>query len=309
MPMSSFMTSSELYADRLLRKTEFFADLVTPERGCDAATALKFAAHIDRYAFLSVHYDFRHLEQAHCRVQSLLRSLVPRLRTALEVNRVTNPTSGLFGGRALIDQLLDIAMVVDNDCRLLACNAKASDFLERSDIFLIKARDIVGIANTEANTAFARLVRDSCSGVQDRARLDDLAISSRSESFSVTCLPVAVDQTTARPIGLLSLFAPKTVAMVIVRPMANEDPSVLKDGLRRRFRLTGAEVNLILEFERGGTLSEIAERVGVSRSTIQSHLKSIFAKTGTTKQRDVVTLVTAYRRSATVFSVAASGVV
>ncbi|UDL88982.1 hypothetical protein LGH82_28435 [Mesorhizobium sp. PAMC28654] len=91
MEMSSFKRASELYPNRLLRETEFFADLVGPERGCDDATALKFAAHKDRYALLAVHHDFRHHEQTHARGKALLQSLVPGLRTALEINRLTNP--------------------------------------------------------------------------------------------------------------------------------------------------------------------------------------------------------------------------
>ena len=105
------------------------------------------------------------------------------------------------------------------------------------------------------------------------------------------------------PAGLLSVFAPKTVALVILRPRASEDPSIVIGNLRQHFGLTKAEASLILEFERGGTLSEIAERLGVSRSTIQTHLKGIFAKTGTSKQRDVVTLVTRHRASDNLFSV------
>jgi len=303
MPLSSFKTSSEMYADRLFRKTEFFTDLVKPEGDCDGATALKFAAHQDRYAFLSIHYDFRHRHHMHARVQALLKTLVPSLRTALELNRLTNPRFDLSGGRGLIDQLVDAAMVVDQDCRLLASNAPANRLLADAGVLLVKPQDIVEIRNLEANAAFARLVRDSCAVSQDRARPNDLIVNARSGSYIVTCVPMAIDQTNALPAGLLSIFAPKTVAVVIIRPRASEDPSVLMGDLRRHFGLTKAEVSLILEFERGGTLSEIADRIGVSRSTIQTHLKAIFAKTGTTKQRDVVTLVTRHRASGKLFSV------
>lgn len=303
MNMSSFRTASELYPDRLLRKTEFFADLVNPERECDQATALKFAAHKDRYALLAVHHDFRHHEQIHARSQALLGTLVPALRTALEVNRLTNPTFQLPGGRGLIDQLVDAAFVVDEDCRLLASNAAANELLADAGLVLVRAQDVVQINDTEANAAFARLVRNSCTLGNNRARLNDLIVNSAAGSHVVTCVPIALDQTNALPAGLLSVFAPKTVALVILRPRASEDPSIVIGNLRQHFGLTKAEASLILEFERGGTLSQIAERLGVSRSTIQTHLKGIFAKTGTSKQRDVVTLVTRHRASDNLFSV------
>lgn len=303
MPMSSFRRSSELYPDRLLRETEFFADLVNPERECDAATALKFAAHRDRYALLAVHHDSRHHQQIHAQAQALLQTLVPALRTALELNRLTNPTFCLPGGRGLIDHLVDAAIVVDEDCRLLASNAPANTLLADAKLMLVKAQDIIEIRNLEANVAFTRLVRDSCTAVENRARPNDVRMNARSGSYTITCVPMAMDQTSALPPGLLSIFAPRTVAMVIIRPRASEDASVIVDGLRQHFGLTRAEGALILEFERGGNLSEIADRVGVSRSTVQTHLKSIFAKTGTSKQRDLVTLVTRHAASGRQFSV------
>ncbi|MET2832615.1 helix-turn-helix transcriptional regulator [Mesorhizobium shangrilense] len=303
MSMSSFKRASELYPDRLFRETEFFADLVNPERECDDATALKFAAHRGRYAFLAVHHDSRYREQMHARGQALLQTLVPALRTALEVNRLTNPIFHLPGGRGLIDQLVDAAIVVDEDCRLLASNGPANKLLADTGLILVRAHDIVQINDAGANAAFVRLVRNSCTLDDGRARLNDLIVNSASGSHVVTCIPIAIDQTNALPAGLLSVFAPKTVALVILRPRASEDPSALMGNLRQHFGLTKAEASLILEFERGGTLSEIAERLGVSRSTIQTHLKAIFAKTGTSKQRDVVTLVTRHRASSNLFSV------
>ncbi|AZO45292.1 hypothetical protein EJ076_31430 [Mesorhizobium sp. M7D.F.Ca.US.005.01.1.1] len=303
MHMSSFKSSSELYPDELLRKTEFFTDLVNPERECDGATALKFAAHSDRYAVLAVHHDFRHHEQIHARSLALLQTVVPALRTALELNRLANPTFHLPGGRGLIDQLVDAAMVVDQDCRLLASNVPANQVLTDARVLLVKAKDKVEIKDSEANAAFVRLVRDCCAVFQDRARPNDLIVNTRSGGYIITCVPMAIEQTSALPAGLLSIFAPRTVSLVIIRPRASQDASIVVDDLRRHFGLTTAEVGLILEFGRGGTLSEIADRRGVSRSTVQSHLKSIFAKTGTSKQRDVVTLVTSRAAAGRQFSV------
>ncbi|WP_431310933.1 helix-turn-helix transcriptional regulator [Mesorhizobium amorphae] len=47
----------------------------------------------------------------------------------------------------------------------------------------------------------------------------------------------------------------------------------------------------MFEFNGGGTLRAIAERLGVSHSTVLTHLKSIFAKTGVSKQRDLLVLL------------------
>ncbi len=61
--------------------------------------------------------------------------------------------------------------------------------------------------------------------------------------------------------------------------------------LRSLFGLTGAESALVLLLVEGLTLDEAAARQGVSRHTARSQLRSIFAKTGVTRQTELLRLV------------------
>jgi DNA-binding CsgD family transcriptional regulator len=62
--------------------------------------------------------------------------------------------------------------------------------------------------------------------------------------------------------------------------------------LRKLFGLTGAETELALSIACGYTLLEIAQSRNLSRTTIRSHLASLFAKTETRRQSELMALLT-----------------
>lgn len=71
------------------------------------------------------------------------------------------------------------------------------------------------------------------------------------------------------------------------------DQSIALDAgmLRRLFRLTPAEVQLAERLVAGDTAGEVAARRGVSEATARTQLRSIFEKTGTRRQAELVKLL------------------
>ena len=64
--------------------------------------------------------------------------------------------------------------------------------------------------------------------------------------------------------------------------------------LRSRFGLTPAEARLALHLVAGETLRSAEVKLSISYETARTHLKSIFSKTGTSRQAElVVAIVTA----------------
>jgi DNA-binding CsgD family transcriptional regulator len=60
---------------------------------------------------------------------------------------------------------------------------------------------------------------------------------------------------------------------------------------RELYDLTDAEVRLVTELLEGGGLTVAAERLGVSRNTAHSQLASVFQKTGTCRQSELIHLL------------------
>lgn len=63
------------------------------------------------------------------------------------------------------------------------------------------------------------------------------------------------------------------------------------EAIGRLYRLTGGELRVMLGLASGETPKSIAQRYGIAPSTVRSHLKSLFAKTGTNRQKDLVKLL------------------
>jgi len=66
--------------------------------------------------------------------------------------------------------------------------------------------------------------------------------------------------------------------------------------LRQAFGLTQAESRLAAEIAAGRTLPDISRDQGVSRETLRSRLKSVFNKTGTSRQADLALLLSKFAR-------------
>ena len=61
--------------------------------------------------------------------------------------------------------------------------------------------------------------------------------------------------------------------------------------LKNRFGLTPAEARVVLRLLSGDSLRAAAKALGVQYETVRTHLMSIFQKTGTRRQAELVILV------------------
>lgn len=76
---------------------------------------------------------------------------------------------------------------------------------------------------------------------------------------------------------------------VFVREL--EDTSLFPAELfRRRFGATPAECRVLMLLSRGMTVKDAAETLGVSLTTVKTHLGNLFEKTGTQRQADLMRL-------------------
>lgn len=83
------------------------------------------------------------------------------------------------------------------------------------------------------------------------------------------------------------------VAALFVRKAALAIPT-RSDALRQAFKLTPTELRVLLAIVELGGVPQVARALGVAGSTIKTHLRRLFEKTGATRQADFVKLVPGY---------------
>jgi DNA-binding CsgD family transcriptional regulator len=60
------------------------------------------------------------------------------------------------------------------------------------------------------------------------------------------------------------------------------------------FQLTPAEQRVLTAIVKVGGVPEVAPTLGISETTVKTHLRRVFEKTGATRQADLVRLVAGY---------------
>ena len=85
----------------------------------------------------------------------------------------------------------------------------------------------------------------------------------------------------------------KAVAALFVRK-AEVDTQSGGEIIARTFELTPAELRVMLAIVEAGGVREAADTLGVAETTVKTHLHRVFAKTGASRQADLVKLAAGY---------------
>src|SRR5262249_50611163 len=83
------------------------------------------------------------------------------------------------------------------------------------------------------------------------------------------------------------------VAAVFVHKAELDMPSA-SDALAKAYKLTAMELRVLLGIVHVGGGPTVAEDLGISEATVRTHLKHVFAKTGTNRQAELAKLVAAF---------------
>src|SRR5262249_27481094 len=120
------------------------------------------------------------------------------------------------------------------------------------------------------------------------ARGVTIPLSSRDgENFVVHVLPLTSGA--RRRVGI----SYSAVAAFFVRKAELDLPSPI-EAMASRFQLTAAELRVLMVIVQVGGVPEVAPVLGVSETTVKTHLQHIFEKTDTNRQADLVKLVAGY---------------
>ncbi|RZO83211.1 MAG: helix-turn-helix transcriptional regulator [Oceanococcus sp.] len=93
------------------------------------------------------------------------------------------------------------------------------------------------------------------------------------------------------PFGEFSESKHRPAAVVYLRDPDTSPAQPSQEVVRRVFGLTRMEANLAILLAEGNTLDEAAEKLNVRRNTARTHLRSIFGKTGVTRQTMLVRML------------------
>lgn len=198
-----------------------------------------------------------------------LDALLPLLADAI-AHRVQSADASAL--EELFDELTPPVLVVDSKMRIAHRNRSADDILGEGDALAV-AGDTLMMRDPRAREALERALAGS--GGADAEAFAIMVKRGESRCCVMHVLPLAN--------GLSVLFLRR------LAPARDEGGAVAAE----LFGLTARERSVLLAIAEVGGVPATARALGLSEGTVKGYLKSIFQKTGATRQADLVKLVLA----------------
>jgi DNA-binding CsgD family transcriptional regulator len=198
---------------------------------------------------------------------ALLRLLLPHVQRAVVLGRLLDGGDAQRAGMAaLLDRISVAAFMIDCAGVLIHSNAAATTVL--ADGAILRMRN--GVLQPQ-DAVVARLLGGVLSGE--------------------TAEPVVAPIDTLEGKRLVSIVPPSQAsglhAILLVTVPEPELPLAGRI-IMEAYRLTPAELRVLVPLLGGKTLDQIALELSISHRTVKAHVQKLFSKTGTTRQADLV---------------------
>jgi DNA-binding CsgD family transcriptional regulator len=275
--------SSELVAESVLRRSEHYEFITKADMFYVAGALLSVG--LDELGIIGVHHDFKSgdFDEGHRRQ---LQALVPHLRQALQMRsmfiRNTIQRDLALGS---LDGLASAVILTDATGKVLYANRAAVAMLRQEDG--LREREGRICTNTPATTRTILHLIGKASSRKVISLRPDMPYALTLQRSRRAPLPVQIASVRA---GDLSAIRDIPMAMLIAQDTEHVDASRL-EVLQAMFSVTPAEAWLAGKLASGCSLEEAARSKGVGMNTVRTQLKSLFLKTGTRRQGELVAFI------------------
>lgn len=282
------VTGSMLYPVRDLPQTEFYNDWLRPQDlfhaigGLvvqDGPWATKFSCLRSRGAD---DYDSEELR--------LYEELLPHLARATHIqSRFAFLQSLSSSSLSVLDAVPAGVLLLDASGRVLHINAAAESEVRRADPLTLVSGELRTRGSTRAQSALRTITAGAIDPVRARREIATVAklVRRNGEVLYVRALPLPQGKGAA---GGTRINLRLAACALVVQGTASSSASAGPQIIRHLYGLTPAEYRVAALIAQGKSVPQAAAELGVSRNTLKTQLKSIFTKTGTHRQGELVRL-------------------
>ncbi len=220
--------------------------------------------------------------------KALVRFLLPHLKRSIQLHArldFLECERALFAGT--VNRMLLGMISFSQDGNILEMNQEAKRILNEKDGIWL-AGNMLAVESSQESRDLQRMLRAALAGTTDSEGpgvVEAMSISRPSGRAKLGILIKTI------PMGEWSESKQRPAAAVFLRDPESNAAQPSHELVRRLFGLTRMEAQLALLLADGFTLDEAAEKMNVRRNTARTHLRSIFCKTGVTRQTMLVRLL------------------
>jgi DNA-binding CsgD family transcriptional regulator len=216
----------------------------------------------------------------------LFAVLAQHLVRAVALQRRLHLTIANESALAGLDGLQQGFLLVDGEARLLFVNRVAQALLDARDGLRLEA-GALSASDADGGRTLRGLIASCASAATGSGGDVALPRDAGRLPLDVVVTPIQPETTMAT---IPWTFPQRAVAIVLVFDPESEMKS-RGESLRDRFGFTRTEATFALEIIKGDGRQATADRLGISVATARSHLSSIFDKTGSRRQAELVRLL------------------
>jgi DNA-binding CsgD family transcriptional regulator len=280
-------STTELVSYSEYVESRFYKEWVKPQGFLDS-----WHATLEKSAATSVHLIFWRKGKIGVEgdaTRDRMRLIVPHLRRAVLISNMVDhgkAQAALFGDT--LDGIAAGLFLVDASGRILHANASGHALLAQGVVLRAYGGKLVS-NDASAEQELYRIL-DAVGGEQVVTGADTAAVpltTRHGDHYVAHVLPLTSG--VRRRAGAAYAAA----AAVFVQKALLDVPSPL-EAIAKLYKLTPMELRVLFAIVQVGGVPEVAAMMGSSGSTIRTHLRRLFSKTGTDRQADLVKLVAGY---------------
>ena len=282
-PVGKVVTSAMLVDEHEFLESRFYQEFLRPQgiRDIIGFSVLKTAQRIGTMSANRRESQGRYGE-SDVRLLSLLAPHVCRsvaISDALNLKTVKSEAL-----EATLDALASGVYLTDRQGRIVYMNRSGEHHVKTSNALRIANNRLMPV-DRAAGAALTQAIAEATSD-ETAAPLGGITIGLPGENNTglvATILPLNQGQRRDLCGGLAATAAIFVQDPVVVPPLPGE-------AFAKLYGLTGSELRVLLAMSPGLSVKEAADMLGISEATAKTHLQNIYAKTGTSKQTELMHL-------------------
>lgn len=286
------VSGCDLIPHHEFHETRFYLEWVKPQGLVDV-----IGVNLDRTATSTAFMSIRRHER-HGLVDDEMRRrfalIVPHAERAVAIGNVIQASlsrEGLF--KRVLEGIAAAVVLVTSDGRIIFANQSAEDYFT--------SRRVI------ANRRGTLMAADPAA---DKALREAFMLAERGDAalgLKGIHVPLASGDDSHHIAHVLSLVSEsrrdeengQAVAALFVRQVTMASPSPL-EAIASRYSLTPSELRVLAAVLDSGSVDDLAQRLGVAKATVKTHLNRLLAKTGSRRQADLVRLAAGYGNATSV---------
>ena len=284
-PIGKLIQSEELIGPDEFHKTEYYNDYLKPQDFC-AASAIIF--HRSQGKFLMLAGTIRHQELDRVRrpLHKMLTLLTPHIAHACEMARGLPACDSYEDYRGMMERSDKAFFLIDQYGRITRANRAAALLLSEASLLVAHPGGALEFRDPQANTALQAALGAIKSSDFTRLR-GDFAVR-QTVGASLRAIVAPFERAATQSIFDLA-FEDLSIASLVVQTQPPRP--ALFGPMSRAYGLTPAEFALAQAIADGLSPRDYAQTRGVSTHTVRTQLKTVFAKTETSRQSQLAALL------------------